>query len=363
MGTDLVPAPDPAPIPGPAGLLHLLWVVTFFLHLLAVNAALGGVLFWTLGNATLGPGARRQTALYFANVVSWAVSLAITFAIAPLLFLQTLFGRFFYSATVLIAPVWLGLLGLLILAYYMTWVAKFRLKAGRGSALPVALSAILFLAAAGIQVAAYLIQVQPALWPAFAARPALVLSDPTYLPRFLHFVLAAVSMAAILPAAWPRPLGPAAAEAARAGLFTALVATGAQFPVGLWLLGVLPKGVLTGLMTGGAATLLPLSVGLLLGVALLGLLVRALSRPGEPAVARVALVHLLATAAFMVVTRHQIRDLYLAAARANERLTVATQGNVLALFLVVFILCAGLTVWAVVRAVRDREPSAPPAAR
>jgi len=357
VGTDLVPALDPAPIPGPPGLLHLLWVVTFFLHLLCVNAALGGVLVWALGNATLGPEARRRTALFFANVVSWAVSLAITFAIAPLLFLQTLFGRFFYSATVLIAPIWLGLLGLLTLAYYLNWAAKFRLKAGRDAALPVALSAILFLVIAGIQVAATLIQLQPALWPAFAARPALVLSDPTYLPRLLHFVLAAVSMAAILPAAWPRPLGPAAAEAARAGLFTALVATGAQFPVGLWLLGVLPKGVLTGLMTGGATTLVPLSVGLLLGIALLGLLVRALSRPGEPAAARVALAHLLATAAFMVVTRHQIRDLYLAAARANERLTVATQGGVLALFLAVFVLCAGLTVWAVVRAVRDRpEP-------
>jgi hypothetical protein len=73
--------------------------VTFFLHLLCVNAALGGVLVWALGNATLRPEARRRTALYFANVVSWAVSLAITFAIAPLLFLQTLFGRFFYSAT------------------------------------------------------------------------------------------------------------------------------------------------------------------------------------------------------------------------------------------------------------------------
>jgi hypothetical protein len=337
--------------------------VTFFLHLLAVNAALGGVLFWMLGNATLGPEARRRTALYFANVVSWAVSLAITFAIAPLLFLQTLYGRFFYASTVLIAPVWLGLLGLLILAYYLNWAAKFRLSAGRGAALPVALSALLFLAVAAIQVAVALIQLQPALWPALAARPAGVLSDPTYLPRFLHFVLAAVSMAAILPAAWPRPLGSVAPEAARLGLFTALVATGAQFVVGLWLLGVLPKGVLTGLMTGGASTLVPLSVGLLLGIGLLGLLVRALSRPAEPAAARVALAHLLATAAFMVVTRHQIRDLYLAAARANERLTVATQGDVLALFLAVFVLCAGLTVWAVVRAVRDREPSAPPAVR
>jgi len=354
VGTDLVPAPDPAPIPGPPGLLHVLWVVTFFLHLLSVNAALGGVLVWTLGNATLGPEARRRTALYFANVVSWAVSLAVTFAIAPLLFLQTLYGRFFYSATILIAPVWLGLLGLLTVGYYLNWVAKFRLQAGRSAALPVALSAILFLAVAGIQVAVALIQLQPGLWPALAARPALILTDPTWLPRFLHFVLAAVAMAGILPAAWPRPLGSAAPEAARLGLFTALVATGAQFVVGLWLLGVLPRRVLEGLMSGGGATLVPLSAGILLGVALIGLLVRALSRPSEPVAARVALGHLLGTAAFMVVTRHQIRDLYLAAARSNERLAVATQWNVLALFLAVFVLCAGLTVWAVVRALRDR---------
>jgi hypothetical protein len=354
VGTDLVPAPDPAPIPGPPGLLHLLWVVTFVLHLLAVNAALGGVLVWALGNATLGPETRRRVAFYFANIVSWAVSLAITFAIAPLLFLQTLYGRFFYSATVLIAPVWLGLLGLLILAYYLIWLAKFRLAAGRGAALPVALAAVLVLAIAGIQVAVALIQLQPSHWPSLAVRPALILSDPTFLPRFLHIVLAAVSMAAILPAAWPRPLGPAAGEAARFGLFTALVATGAQFAVGLWLLGVLPRGVLTGLLAGGAATLVPLSAGLLLGVALIGLLVRALSRPGDPVAARVALGHLFGIVAFMVVTRHQLRDAYLAAARANERLAVATQGSVLALFLAVFVLCAGLTLWGLVRAVRDR---------
>jgi hypothetical protein len=354
VGTDLIPAPDPAPIPGPPGLLVFLWVVTFFLHLLCVNAALGGALFSALLPVTLRSEARRPVALFFADVGSWAISLAVTFAIAPLLFLQTLYGRFFYSATVLIAPVWLGLLVLLMVAYYLNWAAKFRLNAGRSATLPIAVSALLLVTIAAIQVAVYLIQVQPALWPAFAARPALVLGDPTFLPRLLHFLLAALAMAAILPAAWPRALGPAAPEAARAGLFTALIATALQFAVGLWLLGVLPKGVLRGLMTGGAATLGPLSAGILVGIALVWILLRAHAAPGNVRLARVALAHLVVAAAFMVVTRHQLRDLYLAAARANERLAVATQWNVLVLFLAVFVLCAGLTVWALVCAATDR---------
>jgi hypothetical protein len=351
---ELVPALDPAPIPGPPGLLVFLWVVTFFLHLLFVNAALGGAIFNALLPVALRPEARRPVSLFFVDVGSWAISLAVTFAIAPLLFLQTLYGRFFYSATVLIAPVWLGLLALLMVAYYLNWAAKFRLKAGRSAVVPVTASAVLLVTIAAIQVAVYLIQVQPALWADFAARPSLVLGDPTFIPRLLHFLLAALSMAAILPAAWPHPLGPAAADAARFGLFMALVATGAQFVVGLWLLGVLPAGVLKGLMTGGAATLGPLSAGVLIGIALVWILLRAHASPGNVRLARVALAHLVVAAALMVVTRHQLRDLYLAAARANERLEVATQWNVLALFLAVFVLCAGLTVWALVRAARDR---------
>jgi hypothetical protein len=354
VATELVPALDPAPIPGPPGLLVFLWVVTFFLHLLCVNAALGGALFSALLPAALRPEARRPVSLFFADVGSWAISLAVTFAVAPLLFLQTLYGRFFYSASILIAPVWLGLLALLMVAYYLNWIAKFRLRAGRDAALSITLSALLLVTIAAIQVAVYLIQVQPSLWTVYAARPAAVLADPTFVPRLLHFLLAALSMAAILPAAWPRAAGADPAGVARFGLLTALVATAAQFVVGLWLLGVLPKGVLMKVMTGGAATLGPLAAGILVGVALVGLLVRALAAPGNVRLARVALGHLVAAAAFMVVTRHQLRDLYLAAARANERLEVVTQWNVLVLFLGVFVLCASLTVWAVVRAVKDR---------
>ena len=176
--------------------------------------------------------------------------------------MQTLYGRFFYTATVLVAPVWLGLLVLLMFAYYLNWAAKFRLRAGKDATLFLAATALLYLVIAAIQTGVHLISVQPSLWSVFLARPALVLWDPTFLPRFLHFVLAAVTMAAILPAAFPKALGQAAPESARCGLFVALVATGAQFAVGLWLLGVLPKPF-SGLMTGGIAKMAPLSLGIL----------------------------------------------------------------------------------------------------
>ena len=354
MRADLIPALDPAPVPGPPALLVLLWIVTFFLHLLAVNAALGGALFAVLLPPSMSRPSRRAVALFLAEINSWALSLAITFAIAPLLFMQVLYGRFFYTASVLVAPVWLGLLLLLMLAYYLNWVAKFRLRAGKGATAALSLSATLALAIAAIQTSVHLVSVQPALWSAFLERPSLVLGDPTFIPRLLHFILAAVSMAATLPAAFPRALESAAPGAARFGLFTALVLTGAQFVVGLWLLLALPRAVLLDLVTGGVARMAPLGLGVLVGLALLGLLVRAVGAPGNVRLARVALGHFAAAALFMIVTRHQVRDLYLAAERAGERLEVASQWGVLALFLAVFVLCAGLSGWALFRAAKDR---------
>lgn len=362
MQSDLIPALDPAPLPGPPGLFVVLWIATFFLHLLFANAALGGAILAALLPASLARTPRRTVTLFLAEINSWALSLAITFAVAPLLFVQALYGRFFYTASVLIAPVWLGLLVLLMLGYYLNWIAKFRLRAGKDATLVLAASAVLYLAITAIQVSVHLISVQPSLWSVFLARPDLVLRDPAFLPRFLHFVIAAVTMAGILPAAFPKALGDAAPAAARFGLFVALVATGGQFASGLWLLGVLPRPVLSSLMTGGIAKMAPLALGIFTGLALLGLLVRAVSAPGNVRLARVVLGHFAAAALFMVITRHQLRDLYLAAARANERLEVAPQWGVLALFFVTFVLCAGLSVWALLRAATDRPGPGEPVA-
>jgi len=116
----------------------------------------------------------------------------------------------------------------------------------------------------------------------------------------------------------------------------------------------LPQDVLTAFMRGGAATMLPLTVGLLAGIWLLVVLAQIsdpLAQAGK--VRRVAELFVGAML-FMVLTRHQLRGVYLASSRVGERAVVKTQGDVLAIFLVVFVLCVGLTVYAIVRAVKDK---------
>jgi len=358
MTENLIPALDPAPLPGPPWLFHLLWLVTFTVHLLFVNTVLGGTLL-----AALYPAARkggRETRTLLVEVNSWTISLAVTFGIAPLLFMQVILGRFFYSATILVAWAWLGLLGLLMVGYYLNYVAKFRLRAGRDAGLAIWLAAVCFLGIAVIQVVISLLHMQPDRWAAVAASGWAALADPTFVPRLLHFVLAALSMAGAL-LAWVavRRAGKGGdAETNRAmagfGIRAALIATVLQLADGFWLLLALPEGVLRAFMRGGAATMVPLTLGILAGLGLLVLLAQIHDPLAQPTRVRRVAELLVGTIVLMIVTRHQVRDLYLAAHRAGEQVVVATQWGALALFLVVFLLCVGLTIYAVVRALRDR---------
>src|SRR5512135_480136 len=100
MPTSLIPALDPAPLPGPPWLFQVLWVLTFLIHILLVNTVLGGSLLAAL--AGLSGAARREVQTLVTAVNSWTIALAVTFAIAPLLFIQVVLGRFFYTATVLV---------------------------------------------------------------------------------------------------------------------------------------------------------------------------------------------------------------------------------------------------------------------
>ena len=358
MQSNLIPALDPAPLPGPPWLFHLLWVVTFLIHLTFVNTVLGGSLLAAL--AGFAGSGRREIQTTFVEINSWAISLAITFGIAPLLFMQVLFGRFFYTATILVAWAWLGMLVILTVGYYLNYVAKFRLRAGKGAGGVVIVEAICFLAIAAIQVTVNLLHMQPSRWEQVAGRVWTALSDPTFAPRFLHFVLAAVAMAGAL-LAWVAVRraakgGEAAVlgRMAHFGIRAALVATLLQLVDGFWLLLAMPEDVLRTFMRGGAVTMVPLGVGILAGVALLLVLAQISDSLAQPAKVRRVAELIVGAMVFMVLTRHQLRDIYLAPSRSGEQLVVATQWSVLAMFLAVFVVCAALAVYAIARAVKDR---------
>jgi len=359
VGADApIPALDPIPIPGPPALLHALWLLTFLLHLLCVNAVLGGSLLGAV--ASWAGGAQKKTALFFAELNSWAISLAITFGIAPLLFLQVLHGRFFYTATILVAWGWLSMVAFLTVAYYLNYAVKARLRSGGDAPVLYTLEALLLLAVAAIQVAVHLLTVQPGRWAEVSRHAWSALTDPSFLPRLLHFVLAAVSMAGLLLARQMvkkgaagedvEPLRPLASFGVRAALF----ATFLQLVDGCWLLLALPQDVLRGLMRGGAATMVPLTLSILAGLGLLVLLSQVRDPFAEGKKVRHALELLLGAVILMTVTRHQVRGIYLALAGAQGEPAVSPQWGAFAFFAGCLVLCAGLTIFAVVRSVKDR---------
>lgn len=358
MPANLIPAVDPTALPGPPWLFHVLWVITFLIHLVFVNMVMGGSVLAALSGRGR-PGA-REIQSFFVEANGWAISFAITFGIAPLLFMQVLFGRFFYTATILLAWQWLGMLGILTLAYYLNYIAKFRLKAGKGAGVVLVVQALLFLVIAAIQVAINVLHLQPGRWESVALQTSAALSDPTFVPRTLHFVLASVAMAGAV-VAFAATRRPATAEGrevslgmARFGVRAAFVATALELVDGFWLLLMLPREVLKAFMRGGLATMGPLTVGILLGVLLLVVLSQITDPLSQPKKVRRVAEVMLATIVFMVLTRHQLRGVYLAPWRTDEQVTVVTQWGPLVLFLVVFVLCVGLTVYAIVRAIRDR---------
>ncbi len=338
-------------------LFHVLWIVTFILHMLFVNAALGGTLLAALAEV---PGLKvRNAAALFTDVNAWAIPLAIAFGFPPLLFMQLLHGRLFYSAAPHVAAGWLAMLVLLAMAYGGQVAGRARLRGGRNAFALLSIAALLFVAVAAVQVAVHLLQVQPALWEAASRNGWIVLGDRTFVPRFLHFVLAGVSLAGALAMRQgiKRAEGGDRTEAAalaRFGSRVALYATIAQLLAGFWLVSALPRAVLIGLMRGGGATMVPLTLGILLGLVLLILLAQLSDPLSTPRKARHVTEMLLGAIILMVVTRHQVRDLYLATWEGNSLPAVSPQWGVFLVLLLAFLACTGVILLAGIKARKDR---------
>jgi hypothetical protein len=111
-----------------------------------------------------------------------------------------------------------------------------------------------------------------------------------------------------------------------------------EIVTGFAVLLLLPAEVLSGFMRGGFASLAPFSLAILLALGLLFMLSRAREPLAEGGIVTGVTGAMVLTIAFMTMTRHSVRLLYLAPALAGSELVVAAQWGNFTLFAVLLAL-------------------------
>ena len=365
----VIPMADPLPQPAPPVLLWALLQLTFLLHLLAMNVVLGGsvlALHWRLSRRAEGAAHRAALLGFFAKALPVAVAATVTLGVAPLLFVQVLYGRLFLTSSILMAWFWLAVIPLVILAYYGAYYLAFRGKdLGDRARWVAALVAVLFLGVAFL----YVSNVTRALRPetfleayrASGRGVVLNLGDFSFWPRYLHVLLGAVAVAALGAALYGvlrRGRDPElAAWAVRRGTTVFGVATAANVFVGTLFLLALPKPILIRLVGGDAWAMGLLAVGILLAVATAGLALLALGAKDPVRATWGQLGLLLATLVVMVLLRDQVRAIALRDAGFEHPAWVATQWGPLVAF-VLLLAAAVVTIAWMVRALARGKAAA-----
>ena len=119
----LVPIPDTLQVPW--GWFQLLLVITLFLHLILMNIMLGtGVIAFI--NHFRSADDSNPLCHKISRILPFALAFTVNFGIAPLLFVQVLYGNFLYTSSVLMAVFWMGVIGLLIVGYYAAYLYKYK---------------------------------------------------------------------------------------------------------------------------------------------------------------------------------------------------------------------------------------------
>jgi hypothetical protein len=355
----ILPDPDPLGLPAPAWVLKTLLVATFALHLLPMNLIVGGafVAAWAAFKGRAGGAGALPWRLLtgdLARLLPPATAFTITTGIAPLLFLQVLYGQLFFTSSVLMAWSWLAVIGLLLVGYYSTY--GFSLGRGSGPSPGLALlSAGAFSVIALIFTNNMTLMLRPEIWAALYAGDErglhLNLADPVLWPRFLHFWIASFALTGLAVALLGRGREKRDPETGgwmkRFGLRLFSLATLVQLASGLWLLLSLPGPVRT-LFLGGD----PADAALLWGSVALALL--SLAVVGRHLLAGMGLVGAALTG--MAIVRHRVREASLAPHFSAGRLRVEAQTAPFVLFLVLFLAGIAVVAWMVGRLARAAGP-------
>jgi hypothetical protein len=344
-----VPDLDPVSLPAPVWLLKALLLLTFFLHVIPMNMALGGGFVAAI---TDWIGHRRNNEYHLslarslARILPIVIAFAITLGVAPLLFIQVLYGQFFYTSSVLLAWPWLSVIVLLILSYYGFYLYSFRWEQLQGKRLVIVLASAVLLAAIGFLYTNNLVlMLTPGKWAAMYFQDPhgahLNLSDPAVVPRFLHFFTASFAVAGLLALVLGlmkrRQDSAYSRWAVRYGVLWFIAATLVQLVIGSWFFLSLPHAVSVVFMGGDAFATAVFAIALVCAFASLVMMFIGLASSNPAWKLTTGIVLIALTIICMVIIRDFVRSAYLERYFDATRFSVQPQTGVIVLFFLLLV--------------------------
>ena len=195
--------PSPDTIPAAWGWFQFLLLLTFPLHLLAMNAMLGG-LGIGITQQLLGGDVRSRLAHRIAIALPLVIALVVNLGVAPLLFLQVLYGQFVYTSAILMGSFWILIIPILIVAYYGAYLYDFRYtRLGRMGVWVAVMTFCLLIVIAYFFSNNMLLMTLPADFGDYFSHMSgnyLVSANTMFLPRYLHMILGALAVGGLFTA-------------------------------------------------------------------------------------------------------------------------------------------------------------------
>ena len=354
--SNLIPALDPNPLPGPYWMLKLLLVITFILHIVAMNFMLGGAVM-ALGAKWTAKDRSHGARVFFdvAKKLPALLPATITLGVAPLLFVQALYGQFFYTSSIVMAWPWFLVLVFVTIAYYGFYWVSFRGRRDARRAGQVMLAGTVLVTLVGFALSNNVtLEPDTRALGGEVLRPSLGLESE---PGRAHAHSALSALLCVGGGAWAEscwfswrwPTG-SGTTSTRARLLslggkTFLYATMAQFVVGIVFLITLPREMRMLFMGDSPVASAMFLVGIAGGAAAIMVMSSALRKGDIRAAAFSRPPFSLVVIVSMTVMRDNLRDAYLKPYFHPEQFAVKTQWEALPLFLVLFV--AGVVLWLV----------------
>lgn len=341
MENFIIPQADMIPVSW--GWFQFLLLLTFPLHILAMNAMLGGLAIGIVQHIK-GGDIQKKLAHRIAIALPLVIAFVVNFGVAPLLFLQVLYGQFVYSSAVLMGIFWISIVPILIVGYYGAYLYDFKFKTLGMFGPVVAIGIFVILLVIGFFFSNNMLLMSlPERFSEYFEHKngtLLAVDHVTFWPRYLHMMCGALAVGGLfvgLLGRFRKGDDPELAEhSERIGITTFFVLTLVNVLFGFWYLLSLPKEQMMLFMGGNIGATLVFLIALL---AVVGAVVVAYKRRFW-----LTFFHAVVIVVLMTFLRSWLRSDYLGNYFTLDQLQVLPQYSPLIMFLVTLVgglLCVG----------------------